>query len=206
MLFRSIKENKDVSEILKLSSTLLFIILLIGIIPIILYSKEIMQTLYNEHYMFSFVVLNKLLIGFFGIAAIYIFGTLLTANGNLKYLNLISFLGAGINIILNFILIPFYKANGAAFSSMLIQILMAVLQIVLVIRIFKIKINYFSLVKLISFSGFILAQSVLIKNLINNFKIGFIIMIISSLVFVFIFRIIKLKMIKDLFFLSSEKG
>jgi len=202
---KMIKEKQNVSEILKISSVLLFVSLIIGIIPIILYSENIMQTLYNEHYNQSFIVLNKLLIGFFGIAAIYIFGTLLTANGNLKYLNIISFFGAAINIILNFILIPHYKANGAAFSSMLTQILMAALQIILVFRIFKIKINYKSLLKFISFVAFILAQNIFIKYLINDFILSFVLMLFSSLIFVFVFKIIKLKMIKELFVLSSNK-
>ncbi|MBN1253343.1 MAG: oligosaccharide flippase family protein, partial [Bacteroidales bacterium] len=121
---KMIKEKKDISEILKISTALMFVSLIIAIIPIILYSKQLMQLLYNEHYELSFLVLNKLLLGFFGIASIYIFGTLLTANGNLKQLNIISLTGAILNIVLNFVLIPDYKADGAAFSSMITQILM----------------------------------------------------------------------------------
>ena len=74
---KMIKEKKDISEILKISTALMFVSLIIAIIPIILYSKQLMQLLYNEHYELSFLVLNKLLLGFFGIASIYIFGTLL---------------------------------------------------------------------------------------------------------------------------------
>jgi len=201
---KMLKEKQDVSEILKISSVLLFISLIIGIIPIILYSENIMQMLYNEYYMRSFVVLNKLLIGFFGIAAIYIFGTLLTANGNLKFLNIVSLIGAILNIILNIILIPHYKANGAAFSSMTTQILMAISQIILVIKIFRIKVNYKILLKFIGFIIFILFQNILIKYLVSNYMYAFFLMIFCSIFFVFVFKIIKFKMIKELLFLSSK--
>ncbi|MBN2758613.1 MAG: oligosaccharide flippase family protein [Bacteroidales bacterium] len=202
---KMIKEKKDISEILKISTALMFVSLIIAIIPIILYSKQLMQLLYNEHYELSFLVLNKLLLGFFGIASIYIFGTLLTANGNLKQLNIISLTGAILNIVLNFVLIPDYKADGAAFSSMITQILMAALQIFLVIKIFRIKINYNSILKFTGFLIFIILNNILIKYLIKDIKLGFILMIISSLVIALIFRILNFKMIKDMFLLSVNK-
>ena len=81
---------------------------------------------------------------------------------------------------------------------------MAVLQIILVVHIFKIKVNYMNLLKFAGFTIFIIAQNILIKYLIHDFKLGFLLMLFGSLIFIFVFRIIKFKMIRELFLLSSN--
>jgi O-antigen/teichoic acid export membrane protein len=51
----------------------------------------------------------------------YIFGTLLTANGNFKILNILAAIALIINIGLNLWLIPIYKAYGAALAALCTQ-------------------------------------------------------------------------------------
>ena len=66
-------------------------------------------------------VYGVLMVAFLGMAGTIIFGTLLTANGNLKALNVTSALALVINIILNFILIPKYQILGAAYAAVITQ-------------------------------------------------------------------------------------
>ena len=63
-----------------------------------------------------------LLLSFIAISCNYIFGTLLTANGSLKQLNIMAFTGVFINLFLNMILIPEYGSEGAAFASLITQL------------------------------------------------------------------------------------
>jgi O-antigen/teichoic acid export membrane protein len=71
----------------------------------------------------------------------FIFGTLLTASGNLKVLNWISFLGILLNIVLNLLLIPKYGALGAAFTTFVTQFFTAILQCVYAIKLFQIPVQ-----------------------------------------------------------------
>ena len=68
---------------------------------------------------------------FLFISCTYVFGTLLTANGNLKLLNQIAFLGMLLNIVLNYFLIHAEGAFGASISSFLTQSITALIQIFL---------------------------------------------------------------------------
>ncbi len=66
-----------------------------------------------------------LMFSFIPIASTYVFGTLLTARGDMKSLNLISLLGLLLNFGLNFFLIPKKMAEGAALATLITQIFVA---------------------------------------------------------------------------------
>jgi O-antigen/teichoic acid export membrane protein len=110
-----------------------------------------MDLLYDTHIDESTSVFRLLIPGFIAVSTTYIFGTLLTANGNLRQLNIIAFLGLVINLILNYLLIPRFLASGSAVSSLVTQFTMAILQVWMVQRIFNFKINYQYLFTLILF-------------------------------------------------------
>jgi O-antigen/teichoic acid export membrane protein len=71
-----------------------------------------------------------------------VFGTLLTANGNLKVLNYMAATGMLLNMALNFALIPQYKAMGSALSSLITQGATALFQVLFAQQIFKFKVNW----------------------------------------------------------------
>jgi O-antigen/teichoic acid export membrane protein len=108
----------------------------------IFYSNELMKLLYWEHFDRSAQVFKLLMGGFVAVSTTYIFGTLLTANGNLKQLNIISLIGLIINFSMNLILIPRLLAVGSAYASLVTQFFIAIIQVIIVQRIFKFKINY----------------------------------------------------------------
>ena len=75
---------------------------------------------------FNTIILPILMGCFVCVSSTYIFGTLLTANGNLYHLNLISVGGVIINIFLNLILIPKHGALGSAIASLVTQFLVSI--------------------------------------------------------------------------------
>lgn len=87
------------------------------VIPVIFYRTEIMDLLYHQTTPESPQILAIMMLSLVAIANSYIFGTLLTANGNLKQLNIVAGFSMVLNIGLNLILIPKYKATGAAFGK-----------------------------------------------------------------------------------------
>ena len=71
----------------------------------------------------------------------YIYSTLLTANGSLKYLNMIAFAGVAVNLTLNFMLIPGMHAVGGAITSLTTQSLLAIIFMIVAWRTVKLPVS-----------------------------------------------------------------
>ena len=95
---------------------------------------------------------GMLMICFIFMTMTYIFGTLLTANGSLRQLNIAAGLGVVLNIGLNLYLIPKEGAYGAAIASLITQGLTALIQVYLVFKIIDVKINWRSLLTISVFA------------------------------------------------------
>ncbi|MDP1623075.1 MAG: oligosaccharide flippase family protein [Bacteroidales bacterium] len=148
---KMIKKNQPIEHMLRLSFTLIITLAIIVGIGLFFYSHELILLLYETHIKESTSVFRLLIPGFIAVSTTYIFGTLLTANGNLRQLNIIALLGLFINLILNYLLIPRLLATGSAISSLVTQFTMAFLQVLMVQRIFKFKVNYRYLFTLLVF-------------------------------------------------------
>jgi len=154
---KMIKQKESIEQMLKLSFTLIITVAVIVASLSFFYSTEMMDLLYNDDITASAPVFQLLMIGFVAISTTYIFGTLLTANGNLKELNIIAAISLMINLLINIILIPRLMAYGSAVSSLSTQLFAAIAQVILVQRIFRFRINYKYLATLLMFiSGVIL--------------------------------------------------
>jgi O-antigen/teichoic acid export membrane protein len=164
MFAHMLKHREDISQLLRLAYSLLAVpAITLGIIAIF-YSDEIMDLLYVEHVSESSTVFSLLMCCFFAISTTYVYGTLLTANGNLKQLNIMAGLGMVLNLVLNFILIPKYQATGAAISSLVTQSLTAFIQVLLCYKIFTLTPDRKIIYRFVAFiaGGFLI--SALIKT------------------------------------------
>ncbi len=148
---RMLKDKQSVEKMVKLSSTMLLSMATIVSAGSFFYSHEIISWLYDSHLEESSAVFRLLMPAFVAVSAVNIFGTLLTANGNFRYLNLIALLGLVINFSLNIFLIPVLLATGSAIASLVTQFTMAILQVVLVQRIFRFRFDFFYLAAVIAF-------------------------------------------------------
>ena len=141
MFARMIKQKQNVEGLCKTAFVLIFVPAIALMSVCLFFNREIMGLMYFEHIETSSIVLAILMIGFVGICITYIFGTLLTSNGSLKYLNIMAACGMVLNIVLNFILIPHYGVIGAAISSMITQLATGLCQYIIAFRLFKFNFN-----------------------------------------------------------------
>lgn len=153
-LFASmLKRKESVEQLVKLSFSIIISGALIIAISSQFYAKELMQLMYYRFETESVQafatrmdeatgIFRLLMFSFVGISANYIFGTLLTANNNLKKLNIIACSGLVINLLLNFVLIPDFEALGSAYASLATQSFTAIAQVLLAVRLFQFRINY----------------------------------------------------------------
>lgn len=189
---KMIKQKEHVGQMVQLSFTLLIVPSLIIAISSIYYSSEIMAVLYTSDTTDSAAILGILMTGFIGIATTYIFGTLLTANGSLKQLNIMAFSGMVLNIVLNLILIPRFEAFGSAYASLVTQIFTAATQVVLALVILKLKPGIKFIIQLLMFTGIVVVFATLSKN-VSNWFAGYLLMIGISVIAAFLLKLFSLK-------------
>ena len=199
-----IKKGDDLKGLLSLSANIMIAIAGIGAVMCICYSTDIIEAFYgqqeNESYeafayrvQTSSAVLSVLMGSFFAVSMTYIYGTLLTANGSLKQLNIMAATGVVVNVLLNVLLIPRFKAVGAAFSSLSVQMLMAVIQFVLVHKILKLKIYSAEVGHLVAFSVLVVASTLLLKLLPMQWYFSFAITLAVNVALIFATRLLDIK-------------
>ena len=189
---KMIKQKEQVGQMVKLSYTLLIVPAIIIAISSIYYSNEIMSILYHANTEHSSTILGILMTGFIGIATTYIFGTLLTANGSIKQLNVMAFSGMVLNLVLNLILIPRFQAFGSAYASLVTQLVTGFIQLALALFIFKLKPELSYIFQLLVFTGIVVAMGTLSKHLDHWFT-GYLLLLFASIFFAVILKLFNLK-------------
>jgi O-antigen/teichoic acid export membrane protein len=154
-----------------------------------------MNLLYKESVSESASIFSLLMMSFVAIATTYIFGTLLTANGNLKQLNQMALAGMVLNIVLNLILIPLLLAKGAAIASLVTQSITAFIQVVLCFKVFKIKPNYSIFFRYVIFTVLAVTVTQILFQLEINWMLT---AMLSALIILIISLLIKLIDVKAL--------
>ncbi len=127
------------------------------------------------------------------ISTTYIFGTLLTANGNLKILNIIAFMGMTLNLLANFILVPELFAVGSAYASLAAQFSTAIRQVFLAVRIFKFRPDYAYLGSLLVFFIGLYLINYFSKMLFENWMYNFMLMVVVALGLATILKLLNIR-------------
>ena len=148
MFSRMISRDENVNELIRIAMPLLMVAGLTAAISCNYYKQEVIDLLYVAHSPNSSKIFGILMIGFLFISTSYLYGTLLTANNNLRHLNILAASTVVINISLNLILIPKYQAYGAAISSLISQGYYAIAQVILAVYLIRIPINGDILIRL----------------------------------------------------------
>lgn len=121
-----------------------------------------------------------LMVAYTGVGMFYVYGTLMTANENLRMLNVISFGGLALNLVMNFILIPRYGAFGAALATMATQLFAGGMQLLFVVRHFRFGVNVPMVLQFGAYIGFmVVLNTYVVRPLIDD---GFTALLISAVV------------------------
>ena len=169
---RMLKKKEAVEDMISLSLTLILLPALLLAAIGIFYSKQVMGLLYNEHLEASSRIFPFLMAGFVGISISHIFGTLLTANRNLRELNLLALSAVILNLILNFILIPDHLAYGAALACMVTQAYMAIGQVIIAFYKLKLRIRLDFMLRLLLSVPLVIAGGYLTAKYLGNWYLG----------------------------------
>lgn len=193
MFSKMIKEKQDVHGLALLSSLLLFIPTIALAIGSQVYRTEIMDLLYNENVQTSSAFFGILMFSFLGMAGTIIYGTLLTANGSLKALNITSAIAVVINITLNIILIPRYQAFGAALACLATQVFAGCSQYIITAVKFQFRLNYGLIFRLVIYISGVIVIAIGSHGLGIAWWISFLGMLLAAMVFAMILNLINLR-------------
>ena len=138
---KMLKQKEDVVPVVRTSFSLLFLFAFSAVIILYFYREPVIQLLYKEHVDNSVAVFRLIIFGLIPISMNYLFGTLLTANGSMKVLNITAAVGIVINVAVNLLLIPRMQACGSAVASFCTQFTVSVLQFALAMRIIGIPLK-----------------------------------------------------------------
>jgi O-antigen/teichoic acid export membrane protein len=111
----------------------------------LLWASPLMEWLYPGFGALYVPVFRVLIFGLIPIGVTYIFGTLLTAGGRLRQLNLFAATALVLNVVVNLVLIPRLGAVGSAWAALTAQGFMAVAQLILSIRLYHLSADAFRL-------------------------------------------------------------
>ena len=193
---RMIKLKHHMEDLVRLSFSILFILSASAAIFSVNFNVEIMALLYQNHVEDSAQVFSLLMCCFVFVSTTYVFGTLLTANGNLKVLNYMAATGMLLNILLNIALIPHYKAMGSALSSLITQGVTAVFQVLFAQKLFKFKVNFPFMGALLVF--FVAAELTTwwAKNYIQDLNLSFLFCVVALSAYALLLRIVNFKSLR----------
>jgi O-antigen/teichoic acid export membrane protein len=190
-----IYDKAKLKQIVEFSAPILLIPACIIVFILFVYRNQVMQLLYHNHIESSVTIFSILILSFIPISASYIYGTLLTANGNIKAINIIAFAGVIVNIGLNIVLIPVFQAKGSAIANLATQLVTCLAQLVLAQRLFKLKIIY---KRTLFFIVIMIIVGLIISNLLIYWVLGAVITATVSIIIAFGLKVLNLKSIYEI--------
>lgn len=188
---RMIEYKEDVQNLVKLSFTLLLTPAIIVSIGCAFYSHELCLIINKSTD--SANVFSVLMFCFTASSISYIFGTLLTANGNLRQMNTMAVCGIAVNLILNLILIPKFLAFGSAIASITTQFFTAIAQVFIAAKVFRFKVNKRLLVALVFFIFGVITINYLTLYISKEWMINFAIMTVLCGLWAFVTGMLNIK-------------
>lgn len=137
-----LKKEEDFKPIFSAALKMLLTISIGATIIVIFWGNTILEMMYKDYTEEWFKSFMYLMLSFNTAVLIYVSGSLLTANNNMIAISKMSILALCINIVLNYFLIKTDGASGASLATLITQVVMALMQMVLVIKIWNFKLSF----------------------------------------------------------------
>ena len=165
---RMLKDGENIGGIVRSATSLLSFFAITSVTVLLCFRFPVLELLYDEHIAESAAVFSILIPCIIPISMTYIFGTLLTANGNMRLLNLTALVGIAVNLVVNLLLIPRFHACGAATASLTTQTVMALVQTIIAFRVTGIPLKEIPILRALLFTVILVPSTFLFSNWFNG--------------------------------------
>ncbi len=151
----------------------------------------------------SIVVFQYLMMAFTAMSFNFIFGTLLTASGNLKLLNITALFGVIVSVFFNVVLIPKLGAVGCAVSALITQGVVSTVLVLISYRRLKVYFYLRSFVAFLMLITTLYSIKLFVYPNLSSFQ-SLVIDIFLLLVFSFAYSIIDLRSLRQIWRLKED--
>lgn len=190
---KMIKENENLESLVGMSFKIMFSSALIVSVLCFQFGDNILEWRYNDLSEQSNILFSVLMFCFLCISTTYIFGTLLTANNDLRFLNVLAGTAVLINIGLNLVFIPKWQALGSAMASLITQLFVSLIQVLVSYKKFKFKQSVVGLLRAASFVIGVFTVAYFVHLYVLNWTLAILVFVVLSFLFAFSIRMIPLK-------------
>jgi Membrane protein involved in the export of O-antigen and teichoic acid len=195
---RMLAQKQHIAPIISLSVNLMLPLSFILAVAAAYYGTDIMHLLYKNNTPDDGLIFALLIASFPAFCIMYIYSTLLTASGNLKLLNIIALGGVIINLTLNMLFIPDYKALGAATTALVTQTSLAICFIVFAKKNMQLNRNLKWVARHILFVTLLVAIGYGVKQLSIDWVLQLAVYGVIAFITVFLFRFVSIDSVKKL--------
>ncbi len=150
-------ENRELSETVRMMFSMVMVFAITAACVLSSMNEELMDLFYDENINDYANVFKIVIFCIIPIATTYVFGTLLTAAGKLRELNIFAVTSLVLNITINLVCIPKWGAVGSAWAGLAAQTFMALAQVITAMRLFKMHLHISYVIKLTIFTLSIIA-------------------------------------------------
>lgn len=191
---KMLKEKEDVKPIVRTAFSLLFLFSVGATVILSCYKEPIINLLYDEHIAASIGVFTLLIPCIIPISLMYVFGTLLTAKGSMRKLNITAAIGIVVNVLVNVILIPRLQARGAAIASLSTQSVVSLLQFIIAMRELKVPLKTLPWLSCLLFTALLIPTAIVSVRILHCHVIyALLIMAGVALIYGFATRLIQIE-------------
>ena len=195
---KMIKDKENIQPIVRTSFSFLYAFAIGATVVLVCYREPILAWLYEDHVEQSANVFALLIPCIIPIAFTYVFGTLLTANGSLKKLNITAMAGIVVNILINIILIPRYQARGAAVASLCTQSVVSLLQFFIAVKELRVPLRSMPWLPCLFFTALIVAATLLSRQYLHlEILYTLLILVAATLLFGLLTRLIDIRALRE---------
>ncbi|MDZ4824655.1 MAG: oligosaccharide flippase family protein [Flavobacteriales bacterium] len=195
---RMLSRKENVAQLTTLAFRILFSGVLIVCSLCFFLAGFILETVYDLHIAEALPAFQMLMIGVIFFSLQYVFGTLLTANGDLKILIRIATLAMFMSILINFIFIPLWGALGAAYANCITQFIALAAQILFVSTRFRWSLQWPIIASTVLYATGVIFFSRLITINIESPLFGASIVCTTGIAWAFVTRMFSLRQFMQL--------
>lgn len=165
-----INDKLSIKPLLDSASRLIFTFALVTAIGGYFYASEILSLVYDSHIESSVTVFKTLMLTMIPLCMVMVYGTLLTANGSMRILNIFAMSGLVINLILNWFFIQLWGASGAATATLITQSVVAAIQLFYVWKYFELKFHFKVIVSYVTLIVLLLVGAYFLQERYSSFS------------------------------------
>jgi O-antigen/teichoic acid export membrane protein len=153
MMTKSLGDNDAIRRLLSQGSRVMLAVTVIVVACCVTYRHQVMELLYTQATDEWASIFGLLIASFAAIGGMYVFGTYLTARGDIRQLNILYISCVSLNVVLNLLLIFRLGARGAAIATLLTQSVATAALVIMTIRKAQVSIRGSRILSAVLFLG-----------------------------------------------------